>query len=85
MYFDYATLSFVAFEILSILTFFKINKKVNNSPDLEKWKKNYEQGGCGVLDMTYALQNASLNGCGYLSLHWAAYVFLLYRDKFSSA
>eukprot|EP00355_Strombidium_rassoulzadegani_P006459 CAMPEP_0168618296 /NCGR_PEP_ID=MMETSP0449_2-20121227/5999_1 /TAXON_ID=1082188 /ORGANISM="Strombidium rassoulzadegani, Strain ras09" /LENGTH=33 /DNA_ID= /DNA_START= /DNA_END= /DNA_ORIENTATION= len=31
------------------------------------WKKNYSDGGCGELEMTYALQNACLNGCAYLS------------------
>jgi len=35
------------------------------------------------LDMTYALQNGTLNACGYLFGPWALYSVFLFRDKFT--
>jgi len=57
----------VAYEALAIVTFIFIDKKITGSNELAMWKKNYSDGGCGELEMTYALQNACLNGCAYLS------------------
>lgn len=55
------------------------------SPDSEKVKKwidNYEKGCNGKkLDMTYALQNASLNGCGLQVIFTACYLSFVYRSS----
>ena len=80
---------FIVFEVLSVVTFVKINKQ--NSPDkphVQKWLENYKKGCGKSLDMTYALQNASLNGCGYLTVWTVSYISYLYRyqtcDAFKS-
>ena len=50
-----STLVYLFYEILALVTFVIVNDKINNSPDLETWKLNFKNGGCGTLDMTYAL------------------------------
>ena len=52
---------------MSIATFYYVDGKLGpDSEDIKEWKLNYKNGCKGKdLDMTYALQNASLNGCGY--------------------
>ena len=82
-------LVFLAVYLVSvILVFIKIdNKYTIDSPDVIEWTKNYKKA-CGELDLTLALQNASLNGCCYLALPIFVYIFTLYRNtivgKFTS-
>lgn len=61
-------------------TFETVNEA--NSPDkphVKKWLENYEKGCGKKLEMTYALQNASLNGCGYIVIFTSCYFFYIYR------
>ena len=44
------------------------------------WVADYAKS-CGKLDMTYALQNASLNGCAYLTFPVSIYISTLYRSS----
>ena len=70
-----------AFELVAIITFIFVNRELSpESEALKMWKKNYEKS-CGELDMTYALQNACLNSCGYLTIPMVIYISTMYRNK----
>jgi len=75
------TIYYVSFITLSIITWVIIDNTLEGSPELEKWKKNYEAGGCGKLDMTYALQNSCLNGCGFQTVPVGFLIAHIYRNK----
>ena len=60
----FALVFFIMYEVVSIITFRQVNDKyTEDSAEVILWKKNYKDGGCGELEMTYSLQNACLNGC----------------------
>lgn len=59
---------YISYESLSILTFLIIDQKLPiNSDTVVQWRNNYEKGCNKEMDMTYSLQNACLNSCGYLT------------------
>ena len=71
---------YVFYEVLSIVIFLIINSKLTpDSEQIKEYKHNYFLGGCGELDMTYALQNACLNGCAYLTIPVAMYISLYFH------
>jgi hypothetical protein len=77
-------LLYIFYEAASIGLFIYVNNVLSPDSDtIKKWKNNYTDGGCGELDMTYALQNACLNGCGYMTLPVFMYIALYQRNKFS--
>jgi hypothetical protein len=55
-YLGITSVFYVFYELLSITTFLIVNAILSpDSPTLIQYKSNYEAGGCGILDMTYAL------------------------------
>lgn len=75
-----ALLAFVVFMVVSILVFRAKNAQFNkNNPDVITWLKNYKIGCKKDLELTYALQNASLSGCGYLTALTFCFVGSIYR------
>lgn len=71
---------FMLFELISIVTFVIIDNRLR--PDSEQvitWKKNFKQGCHKELEMTYSLQNGSINGCGYMAVFTASYIAYIYR------
>jgi hypothetical protein len=77
-----ATIFYIFYETLSILTFGIINDRITpTSPQFVEWSKNFTNGGCGVIDMTDSLHNACLNACGYLTGPFFIYIFTVYRNK----
>jgi hypothetical protein len=76
---------YVAYELLGIVTFLMVDKKLSpDSSDVIEWKSNYKEG-CGKdLDMTYALQNGCLNGVAYATVPVACYLVYLNKNKESN-
>lgn len=73
---------FILYEIASIIIFVQVNDRyTEDSANVILWKKNYKDGGCGELEMTYSLQNACLNGCGYQAFFVVLYICTLYRTN----
>lgn len=71
----------VFYTAASIVTFEIINAKLKpESETVQAWIKNYSTS-CGKMDLTYSLQNASLNGCAFIVLPVFMYVFTLYRNR----
>ena len=47
---------YVIFEVASIITFVVVNNKLTpESKEIQKYQLNFSKGGCGQMDMTYAL------------------------------
>ena len=78
----FALVFFIMYEVVSIITFRQVNDKyTEDSAEVILWKKDYKDGGCGELEMTYSLQNACLNGCGYQTFFVVLYICTLYRTN----
>lgn len=76
------SLAFLVFYMAASIVTFKIidAKYTPESPTVQAWIKNFSTR-CGKLDLTYSLQNASLNGCAYVVLPVFMYIFTLYRNR----
>jgi hypothetical protein len=75
-----AIIGFVVFEILAIVTFVQVDANLQpDNPEVMKWMENYKEGCGEELEMTNSLQNASLNGCGYIVLPALSVVVYMYR------
>ena len=77
-----STLAYLAFMIMSIVTYIIINNRLPlDSPTVKSWIEHYEKGGCGTFNTKYALQTGCLLGCGTLTIMVFTYVFFIYRVK----
>ena len=75
-----ATSGFIVFIVASVLIFRVKDAEFNKTnPQVVTWLENYRIGCKKELELTYALQNASLSGCGYLALLTFCFVGTLYR------
>lgn len=73
---------YISYECLAVLTFHYINQFITpTSANFLMWSKNFTEGGCGVIDLQFSLQNKGLNDCAYLTRPFMIYIFSVYRDK----
>lgn len=81
--------SVVSFFLISIGTFLFVDSKLSPQSDLIiEIKKNWMASKCGKekgpFDITYGLQNACLNGCGYQAVFASLFVFQVLRHQFQN-
>lgn len=79
-----ALITHITFIAVSIVSYTIVNAKLGpDSPDIIKWKANFKAGGCEEMDMTNALQNGCLNGCGRITIALGFLLFFLFRHSVS--
>lgn len=72
----------LAYEIASVFVFLKVDETLGeDSEDLQMWLTNFELGCGKPLDTSKGLQNASLNGCSYITITMAAYIGYMNRMR----
>ena len=79
--------STLSFFLISIGTFLFVDSKLSPQSDLMiEIKKNWMASKCGEklgpFDITYGLQNACLNGCGYQAVFAGIFTFQVLRHNF---
>ena len=79
-YFSMATLFYFLLEIASLITFNTVNGILTpESTTVIGYQTNFEQGGCGKMQMRNSLQTSCLNGCAVVTLPVVAYLCTLYN------
>ena len=79
-YFTMATVFYFLFEIASLITFNTVNGILTpESTTVIGYQTNFEQGGCGKMQMRNSLQTSCLNGCAVVTLPVVAYLSTLYN------
>ena len=72
---------YLLYTTTAIVSFIAVDNSLDPSKDpLKEWLDNFKVGCEKELDMTFALQNASLNSCAYITLPWATYILTMYRN-----